>query len=451
VVVAELLVFFLVFFCKAKSNQQTARQPAMHAPIFRLRRGKHLASWSVGAGVLLGLVWLYVSFPAAAPHLPPAAQHIDIDLAAVPQQAAQAEGFQPDPRPIRGPPIAPQRPSSPAPLRVMCVFVRNEVPFLLPWIAFHHSYGWNKFVFYDDQSTDGLEAFLATNLTSVKGLAPDQVVYRVANRSVVAEREARKGLSMSESQRHLYTQGQSYRACAHEFFARAQALTTLDADEYLYPCRPAWDSSDMFTSAVERSWGQTREKVQAAGVRLECFKYGWNGHVRTPRGGDTVHNYFLRAPYGGENHTLSAQGREFCDWFGRPDDHRAHCQNYGARKHVYLNRGSAAPISPDIHYFVGAPAIRQPSEDKKTSRHRDAWCCNHYQMRSFEGVGDKYRKNHTPMLLKRLDMKEMAASSPVWQFWEQVRDVDAAWLHDQLNAAAAGAEAEAEAGGDAGM
>jgi len=58
------------------------------------------------------------------------------------------------------PVLEPQLPSGRHALRVMCLLIKDEAQYMREWLNFHRAWGWDRFVVYDDGSTDGLRAAL---------------------------------------------------------------------------------------------------------------------------------------------------------------------------------------------------------------------------------------------------------------------------------------------------
>jgi len=261
-----------------------------------------------------------------------------------------------------------------------------------------------------------------------------------------------------------------YRDCFERYWRRAQILTTIDVDEFVYPCPALWNSSNVFDAAIHKlndnSTHLRLDKPRLAHlpvvVELECYKYGLHGRQHNPPPG-TVGTYRHRASYDDDaiKYALPNATAASCAQLR----HRlgAHCQNYGTRKHLYLTLGIAnksayaplwrrrrrlgdaeilrqvgpppraeeshpwLPVVPSVHWFRGPSALIRINPARVRTQ---PVCCNHYAQRSIADVKAKGIKNRNFNATKWNLVG--TADHPSWKYWDMVYDDAARVFYSQL-------------------
>ena len=173
-------------------------------------------------------------------------------------------------------------------------------------------------------------------------------------------------------------------------------------------------------------------------VPVICYRYGFNGHVDTPKS-HPVETYFLRT---------SQYDKE------TPVDVSSHCNrstglidnNLCAEGHFkMLSFPRQSPVSKmtvlKIHNIVPDPnVILAPNriilnEERwfgEYNKDRDLdVCCNHYALRSLNGLVQKMRKNGNWMERNEALIAQ-GLDSPIWQFYSQVYDAGAFHFYKQM-------------------
>jgi len=276
-------------------------------------------------------------------------------------------------------------------------------------------------------------------------------------------------------------QKQVYKDCFERYWKRAEILTTTDVDEFLYPCPTMWSDSNVFRKAVN-SYRENDERRHADHpeyalfpivVQLECYKFGLHGR-ETDSPAPTIASSHYRAKYDDDDdgwpvpNIIVNACKQFADPPGR------FCENYGARKHLYITKGIHAraelleaeephktrrrlldyepptfpfafpgfsllrppedknfhpwlPVLPSVHWFRGAGALIKVDPAKARSQ---PVCCNHYAQRSYANERTKGLKNRN-FNEKRWE-RLGSAKHPAWLFWDLVYDDAAHRFYSQL-------------------
>ena len=273
-----------------------------------------------------------------------------------------------------------------------------------------------------------------------------------------------------------------YRDCFERYWRRAQILTTIDVDEFIYPCPVLWNSSNVFEAAISKlndnathlRFDEPRRPDLPVVAELECYKYGMHGRLRNPPPDrSTVATYRHRASYEDDAIKYSLPNDTVAGCAQLWHHLGAHCQNYGARKHLYVTLGLQEkskyapvwrqrrlaprhldivrregvvrrppprepprvvqeshpwlPIVPSVHWFRGPSAlIRMHRAHVRTQ----PMCCNHYPQRSFADVKDKGIKNRNFNATKWNLIGTV--DHPSWKYWDMVYDDSARVFYAQL-------------------
>jgi len=153
---------------------------------------------------------------------------------------------------------------------VVCTQVKNEVAYLPEWIAYHHALGIQKFVIYDDGSTDGVGSF--AKLYSARNMTVDIEVLP----------------ALTDVRDPFMGQTLSFTDCLKRN-KDATWVGVLDVDEFFVPkftttepCR-AKDSLKCLLNGVEEDHVHFSEVRFSSTGRLRNFDIRFNGkHTRKP-------------------------------------------------------------------------------------------------------------------------------------------------------------------------
>jgi len=128
-------------------------------------------------------------------------------------------------------------------LRV-CTLVRNVVPFVHEWIAFHRLQGFDRFVIYDDRSTDGLQDSLApyietglVELIELDEISRDSLPYK--NKDYANSLAQGIESCQADSRQHGHSMFYCQLAVFNDCFARSMLAgdhwtAVFDVDEFLF-------------------------------------------------------------------------------------------------------------------------------------------------------------------------------------------------------------------------
>ena len=276
--------------------------------------------------------------------------------------------------------------------------------------------------------------------------------------------------------------------CFEKYWNVSEILTTIDVDEFLYPCPHLWKSANVFDAVMNSYHEMYRNNTHFIGlpmtVEIECYKYGIQGMQNNPPPGSrTLDTYQYRTHYPDDFDlpiNLSRTVKEACDSLKKPPLRFDFCESQGGKKHVYIpfspslhpnmtnserqvekwsrveSKSPLAktqtfvptiahpvaqpkqppspgqfhdwlPILPSVHWYHGKSS-NFPLLPKKNRRR--PLCCNHYTMRSIEGLRAKGLKNRN--LNEKVWMRINSSTHPVWSFWDLVLDDGAMRFYEML-------------------
>jgi len=364
--------------------------------------------------------------------------------------------------------------------RLICVLVKDEAKHLAYWLDFHLNVaGFTRVIIYNDHSTDDIAA----------------VVARFAPRVSVVDVDwpYRRGSHEGPHLHYQFTlQLDVYARCYQENWDRAEALVTIDVDEFFYPARSHWDAADPFAAAAAHVHSTAEQgPLVAAVMGVHCFRYGLNGHVVDPPADAVLESYPMRGETIGvrENDVkpMTAAAQRACAL------NVAFCANLPTTKvialpngwdvrfrsapHVHLHtlphvelrgialddaearamvdrvsrsraRKSKGALSPDeaalLHYqlthgFVDLGSVLERIRTNRVNPRTHGFACDHIQFRSLQSMRDKVAKNGNPgynVSALSVDAGDVADERhPIWLMYERVRDT----MGSELRARARGA------------
>jgi len=168
-------------------------------------------------------------------------------------------------------------------LRLICTLLRDEAKYLAHWVDFHLNLaGFNKIIIYDDHSSDSIQEVLAKYPRDRVKRIPVDWTYRIGDTS---------GPNVHYQ---FSLQLDVYRRCYEENWTNAEAIITIDVDEYFFPARSHWADQDPFASAMRFLLSQAILGPEVAAIQhVHCFRYGLNGHKTDP---PLTENLFLAYP-----------------------------------------------------------------------------------------------------------------------------------------------------------
>ena len=148
--------------------------------------------------------------------------------------------------------------------------MKNEGPYLEEWISFHKRQGVNKFILFDNDSTDGTREILESYITS------GTVIYESING------QAR--------------QMDAYNIALKKYGKYFRYFAVIDCDEFLFSTdsMPLIDLLDKFFSS----------KKGIGGLAVNWMCYGSGGHIEKPDGG-VLENFLYRAETNFEKNRLT--------------------------------------------------------------------------------------------------------------------------------------------------
>jgi hypothetical protein len=325
-------------------------------------------------------------------------------------------------------------------LKVMCLRLQSEAPFVFDWVAFHSAYGWNTFVVYDDGSRDNLTAVLDELKTKLK---VSIVRYDISHWPIQAWK-------LLGPQGRFKFQNKINSNCLKDYWNISDAILTVDVDEFVFPCRAQWglakdkgnpaklmniivDQLNLLSTELDPSMAVT--------MAIRCLNFGFDNHTTTPFGQNPVTQYFYRPNFelDDENLTLPAISeatKEKCSRFKNHNDTYPICIP-GNMKVIYFPRGNKKPVDAFIHsHRPRLDVVRLRSTEvfegmgratrQARSRSELLFCCSHYHFRSMHAIRAKYAKNQnlTSTLSSLLAIEGKNLSSPLWDYFRRVKDTD---------------------------
>jgi hypothetical protein len=129
----------------------------------------------------------------------------------------------------------------------VCAIFKNEATYLREWIEFHRLVGVEKFILYNNESTDGYQAVLDPYVDS--GI-----------------------VTLYDVPVHPAQQSTAYNSCLEQYRGRIKWVAYIDLDEFLYPTKH--ESLQECLSMFE----------EFPGLAVHWIKFNTSGHVLRPEG-----------------------------------------------------------------------------------------------------------------------------------------------------------------------
>jgi len=253
-------------------------------------------------------------------------------------------------------------------LRVICVVLRNERPFIKDWINFHLLAGWNRFVIYDHESTDGI-------FNELQDYPPGVVDYNLVDwRSY-----------LGPVHRSFRVQEEAYKRCFRKYWWDAQVIGNFDVDEFVFPGPEHMDDDDPFLSAMNAMDAYHPGSKSAVAVKIRFYMFGVNGHLRSPTE-DVAARYSKRAaslPSELKRANITREMTEFCDSF------KFGCPTLHHRKRLHFPNDQVIVPRPSVHTSYGL-LVKKDFVDAERTR---GFVGNHIWLRSLEHIKQKGSKN----------------------------------------------------------
>ena len=257
-----------------------------------------------------------------------------------------------------------------------CTVVLNETAYIVEWIEFMRLQGVERFVIYDDGSTDNismLPEFYRQHDPTV------EVIVLPA----VFSGPVKSGWSYEDQKRNL-------QHCLDTFKNSTEWILVSDADEFIYS--PTYGSLRNVTVRADEMG--IERNMTVSNIYFHCVRFGTGGQKRrfhnalsqTSSGEIAYTNgcgieLIVDHIYRGRFHVHEDGGPApaYCE---KPLHFDLHC-NHGFGKSMFRARDV---LIPDVH----TPAeFREDVEDKSKYRTHDLGFCNHYYIRSREDVEKK--------------------------------------------------------------
>ena len=257
-----------------------------------------------------------------------------------------------------------------------CTVVLNETAYIVEWIEFMRLQGVERFVIYDDGSTDNismLPEFYRQHDPTV------EVIVLPA----VFSGPVKSGWSYVDQKRNL-------QHCLDTFKNSTEWILVSDADEFIYS--PTYGSLRNVTVRADEMG--IERNMTVSNIYFHCVRFGTGGQKRrfhnalsqTSSGEIAYTNgcgveLIVDHIYRGRFHVHEDGGPApaYCE---KPLHFDLHC-NHGFGKSMFRARDV---LIPDVH----TPAeFREDVEDKSKYRTHDLGFCNHYYIRSREDVEKK--------------------------------------------------------------
>lgn len=140
------------------------------------------------------------------------------------------------------------------------LIAKNEGPYIREWIEFHKNLGFDKFIIYDNESSDELNAILSPYINSK---LVDYYFYPGKCR-----------------------QNYAYNDAIKKYRDKCELMIMIDADEFLYPT----NYNDSIYNIVKNIMNQNS---RVGGVIVNWLCYGSNEHISKPNG-LVIENYTKR-------------------------------------------------------------------------------------------------------------------------------------------------------------
>jgi len=254
-----------------------------------------------------------------------------------------------------------------------------------------HSMGFGRIVLYDDDSTDDMAGVVAdlpyVTIANFDGTTPACRKYRDSKRD-------KRGDGWCQH----WVQEQ----CMAHYAAISSWITTMDIDEYVYPCKP----------------GTTLPQVlsQSASVdhyQMNCAKFGTNGHLTDPASG-AVQGHVRRQPLTLMGDAGAEQAMQRCNTLtggDPPGGDPPVCEGPGTWKH--LTRGHAV-VSQHFTHKIDLRFWSTSSGYIETYAH--GICCNHYTYTSVAGMQKCAKQNNNDLYTR------IIASPSAMAFYNMVED-----------------------------
>lgn len=146
---------------------------------------------------------------------------------------------------------------------IFVAIIKNEAPYLDEWIRFHHLLGVEKFIIYDNESTDN----------------PLPILNPYIDKGWVE---------------YMYWQGKAqqvvvYTDALNRYRKNTRYIGFVDLDEFVYPIKGNNIKDFVHNTLLKYS--------QAGGVCIPWYNYGTSG-IKTAPQGLVIENYLQRADYG---------------------------------------------------------------------------------------------------------------------------------------------------------
>ena len=283
-------------------------------------------------------------------------------------------------------------------LRVVCIVMKNERAFLKDWIDFHLLAGWNRFVFYDHESTD--------NPLQILNQYPPSIVDYI---------KVDPNVGVSKLHRVSGIQLMAYADCLKRYWLDAQIIGNFDVDEFLFPGREHMADPDPFLSAMNAMNAYRPGLGVAVSTRMEFYRFGPNGHIKSPVL-DVAAKYTKRAAYLDEEVKAAPITQEMKDICAKM---KVACKTRWNRKWLYFPNDQVDVIDPMVHHSTG-PQIRKDMVNLTRTR---GIVCNHIWLRSLDHIRLKGGKNGNGFYDS---ISRFPLTHPLYQFFEVWKDTTAA-------------------------
>jgi hypothetical protein len=199
----------------------------------------------------------------------------------------------------------------------VCAIFKNEATYLQEWLEFHRLVGVEKFILYNNESTDEYQAILGPYID--EGIV---TVYDIPA--------------------HPSQQSTAYNSCLEQYRGRIKWIAFIDLDEFLYPAKH--DSLQECLSMFD----------EYPGLAVHWIKFNTSGHVLRPEG-LVIENFVRCQPEGDKFLKLVVQASRTETMF----IHHAHFENGSLavnEQRIAAPGGTLRPPSVDLirinHYVT---------------------------------------------------------------------------------------------------